>query len=213
MTTNPNPNGEEGDKLYANKFKTVEDLENGYKNAAVVYDENTNLKKKVEELSAVPDSYQNPSDVEMDSNRLTDIQARAKESDMTQAQYEKFVRSDKARVDKSKETFENAKKELGEANMNILQDYVSKHYPKEIGDGVLRTLIQNKEARTAALAHREKLLNNQVPGVSNVGGGYHSVSDEDIKKAYVAKEKSKSSKDIQKYLNLVATQAAQQRAN
>lgn len=206
-----NENGEV--KLYAGKFKTVEDLENGYKSSASVFDENTNLKKKVDELSKVPDAYQNPSDIQLEANRISDIQARAKEAGMTQAQYEKFLRGDKSRVEAYQQSFENAKKEVGEQTLNILQDYVSKYYPKELADNMIKTFVMNKDARQAALNHRDQLLNNQVPGASRVtAGGYH-VSDEDVHKAYTVKEKTKSQKDITRYLNLVAQQATQQRAS
>lgn len=200
-----------GDKLYAGKFKTVEELEAGYKSSAVVFDENSNLKKKVEELTSIPDAYQNPSDLEVDQNRVSDIQARAKEAGMTQVQYEKFLRGDKARVESHKQSFEQAKKDLGEANINILQDYVNKHYPKELSDSMMKTFIGNKTARDAALAHRDQLLNNTMPGMGKVsaGGSYH-ISDADIKKAYDAKERSKSVADINRYLNLVAQKANQQ---
>lgn len=209
----PNANNNNNEKLYAGKFKTVEDLEAGYKNSAIVYDENNNLKKKVEELSTIPDAYQNPTDVQLEANRIADIQARAREAGMTQAQYEKFLRGDKARIDKHHEGFESAKKEVGEQTLNILNDYVTKHYPKELQDGVMRTLIQNKEARQSALNHRDQLLNNQVPGVGRITPPSYSVTDEDVKKAYDQKEKTRNSKDIQRYLNLVAMQAEQSKAS
>ncbi len=204
--------GENADKLYAGKFKTIEDLEAGYKNSAVVYDENESLKKRVTELSTTPDTYQNPSDIELDANRIADIQARAKESNMTQAQYEKFLRGDKARVDNHKQNFENAKKEVGEETLNLLTDYVSKHYPKELQQNMLNTFIANKEARQAALNHRSQLLNNQIPGLNKTPAINYHVSDEDVRKAYSQKEKTKMTKDIDRYLNLVAAQAEQQRA-
>jgi hypothetical protein len=213
MTTLDNqtpPSDATAERLYAGKFKTVEDLEAGYKNSAVIYDENTTLKKKVDELSSVPSDYQNPSDVELEESRLTDIRARAKESGMTQVQYEKFVRSDKARVDAHKESFEQAKKDLGEEKTNLLKDYVDKHYPRELGDSMMKTFIMNKDARQAALNHRDQLLNNKLPGMEKTSAspGYH-VSDDDVKKAYAQKEKTKSIADINRYVNLVSARAAQ----
>jgi hypothetical protein len=209
----------EGEKLYAGKFKTVEELESGYKNSAVVYDENATLKKQVDDLSKVPETYMNPNDVELDATRLVDIQARAKEAGMTQAQYDKFVRSDKARLERNKQNFENAKKEVGEETMNLLKDYVGKHYPKELQENMINTFIGNKDARQAALNHRAQLLNNQVPGMNKTaaGGGYR-VTDDDIRKAYLAKEGK--SGDIKSrmaaqnhYMNLIAAKAEQDRAN
>lgn len=208
-----NNNNEGGEKLYAGKFKTVEELENGYKNSAAVYEENTTLKKKVDELSTVPDTYLNPADIQLDPNRVPDIQARAKEAGMTQAQYEKFLRNDKARVDARNQAFETAKKDVGEQTMNILNDYVSKHYPKELHDNMMRTFIADKNARQAALNHRDQLLNNKVPGFGNPNPPAYNVTDEDVRKAYAVKEKTKNPRDINRYLNLVSQQAAQERAS
>lgn len=203
-----------GEKLYAGKFKTVEELENGYKNSASVFDENQNLKKKVEELATVPDTYLNPSDVELDQTRVADIQARAKESGMTQAQYEKFVRSDKARLDQHQQNFDKMKKDVGEETVNILTDYVSKNYPKELQENMVKTFIVNKDARAAALNHRQQLLSNQVPGLNKPAHGGYNVTADDVKKAYINKEKNPHDlKARQAYLNVLAAQAAQQQAS
>lgn len=200
-----------GEKLYAGKFKTVEELEAGYKNTATVYDENQNLKTKVNELSTVPDVYLNPADVQLDQTRIADIQARAKESGMTQAQYEKFVLSDKARLDQHQQSFDNMKKEVGEETINILTDYVKKNYPEPLHDNMLKSFIVNKDARTAALNHRQQLLGNQVPGMNRPAQGGYNVSHEDVKKAYAAKEKNPHDlKARQAYINVLAAQAAQQ---
>lgn len=213
MTDESNNNQE---KLYAGKFKTVEELEAGYKNSLPTFQENENLKKKVDELSKIPDAYQNPADVELEANRVADLQARAKEAGMTQVQYERFLRSDKARVEKNKQNFEEAKKAIPEETMNILSDYVSKHYPKELHDNMLKTFIGNKDARQAALNHRNQLLSNQVPGMNktSAGGLGYRVSDEDVRKAYEAKEKNKGDmKARTHYMNILAAKAEQDRAS
>ena len=118
--------------LYAGKFKTIEDLEAGYKSSLPVFQENESLKKKVDELTQIPTSYLNPADVEHDAQRIADIQARAKEAGLTQPQYEKFLRNDKARTEKNKANFEASRKEVGDETLNILTDYVTKHYPPEL---------------------------------------------------------------------------------
>lgn len=209
-------NDQEGSdkKLYAGKFNTVEELEAGYKNTAVVYDENQNLKNRVNELSTTPDVYLNPADVELDPTRVADIQARAKEAGMTQAQYDKFVRSDKARLDQHQQTFETMKKDVGEETINILTDYVKKNYPQELHDNMLKSFIVNKDARTAALNHRQQLLGNQVPGMNRPAQGGYNVTQEDVRKAYIAKEKNPHDlKTRQAYLNVLAAQAAQNQAS
>lgn len=199
-------------KLYAGKFKTVEELEAGYKNSLPTFQENETLKKELAEVTSVPETYLNPSDVQLEANRVAEIQNRAKEAGMTQAQYEKFLRGDKSRLDNHQQAFEKAKKEVGEETINVLQDYVSKNYPKEIAENIVNTFILNKEARQAALNHRQQLLNNQVPGMGKTPAIGYTVTDEDIRKAYIAKEKNRSDIKAQNnYLNLIAAKAAQQR--
>ena len=196
-------------KLYAGKFKTVEDLENGYKSSATVFAENETLKAKVTELTTTPPDYINPADVAVEEARVKELKARAQEAGMTQAQYEKFVRSDKVRVDAQREQFENARKEVGEETINILKDYVTKAYPPEMQETMVNTFIGNKDMRAAALKHRDQLLNNQVPGVRTTSGGGYNVSREDIDKAYAAKEKAPHDlRARQHYLNLISQRAS-----
>jgi hypothetical protein len=213
MTTGnqqPSNQDSEGDKLYAGKFKTVEELEAGYKSSLPTFQENETLKKKVEELTSVPSDYLNPADVELEESRVNDIKARAKEAGLTQEQYNKMVLGDKSRVERNKQNFESARKEVGEETLNLLQDYVNKHYPKELTENMMRTFIGNKEARQAALNHRNQLLNNQVPGVNRVAAGGYSVTQADINKAHAAKEKNPGDmKARQHYINLLATKAEQ----
>ncbi len=201
--------------LYAGKFKTVEDLENGYKNSLPVLQENEQLKAKLEEAMRVPDAYQHPTDIALDQNRVADIQIRAKDAGMTQPQYEKFLRNEQARIERGQQGFENARKEVGDETLNMLQDYVKNHYPPSLADGVLKTLITNKEARAEAMAHRARLLGDRVPGVGQPAfTKYNLVTDDDVKKAYDAKDKNPHDmKARQKYLNLIEQQAAQKSAS
>ena len=145
----------------------------------------------------------------LEENRVSELKARAKEAGMTQAQYEKFVRSDKARVDQNNTNFENAKKEVGEPTINTLKDYIAKQYPPELADSMLNTFIGNKSAREAALKHRDQVLNNSIPGMGKQAppSGYN-VSPEDVRKAYDAKEKDPHNPaKRQAYLNLLSQQA------
>lgn len=212
--TDAAPNTEET-KLYAGKFKSVEDLENGYKNSLPVLQENDQLKAKLEEVTRVPDAYQRPADIGLDPNRLADIETRAREAGMTQQQYEKYLSNEKARIERSQQGFESARKEVGDETLNILQDYVKNHYPPSLADGVLKTLITNKEARAEALSHRARLLGDQVPGVGQPAFvKYNQVTDEDVRKAYAAKDKNPHDmKARQRYLNLIEQQAAQKSAS
>lgn len=214
---NPNGNANNEPKLYAGKFKTVEELEAGYKNSLPTFQENEQLKAKLEEHTKVPDTYMNPSDVSLEATRIADIQARAKAAGMTQAQYEKFLRDEKARVDHRQSAFEAARKEVGEETLNLLKDYVKKHYPAELQDSMVNTFIADKNARQAALNHRAQLLNNQVPGMNKTTALGYMVTQDDINKAYAEKEnRSNDPRNREKarnhYLNLLAAKAAQDSA-
>lgn len=204
-------------KLYAGKFKTVEELEAGYKNSLPLYQENEQLKAKNEELAKVPDQYLNPADVELEANRLAALQARAKAAGMTQPQYEKYVRNEKAVQEQSKQQFENMRKELGDQDLNLLKDYVNKNFPTyndSVKETFLNTLIANKEARASALNHRTQLLNNQVPGMNKTPALGYAVTAEDIDKAYRAKSAQPNNLQLRdNYVNLLKARGEQRRAS
>lgn len=201
------------EKLYAGKFKTVEDLEVGYKNSAAVYDENENLKKKLTEVTSVPDDYQTPTDLALPDDHVGTIKEIAKNAGLTQAQYEKLARESKARNETSVAQFKQAEKDLGEETLNVLKDYVTKYYPAKVADGVLKQLVIDKEARAAAMTHRQSLLNNTMPGMSRVSHGGYNVTREDVLKAREKVQKfPQDMKARDAYLNLTAQLANQKEA-
>lgn len=171
--------------LYAGKFKSVEELEAGYNNAAKVFQENEDLKKKVDETTKIPDDYQVPQDVGLHENDLAALKAAAKDSGLTQSQFEKLALKQNDTVKSKLESFENAKKEIGVDNLNLLQDFISKAYPEKAGDALLKEAIKNKDVREAILEQRTKALNSSVPGANKVsqGSSYNNVTHEDVKKA------------------------------
>lgn len=214
MTTNDEKTsgdeGKEAPKKYAGKFDSIEELETGYKNSARVFDENTKLKSDLENLTKLPDSYLVPSDLEIEATRLPELESRAREAGMTQAQYEKFLRSDKSRVETHKTNFEEAKKKLGEEKINLLTDYAKQNYPAEIVDTMVKTFITDEKARNAALSHRDALLKNQVPGMQKTAASGYHVNPEDVNKAYKAKESNPANlKARAHYLNLIKQAASQ----
>jgi membrane-associated HD superfamily phosphohydrolase len=200
------------EKLYAGKFKTVEDLEAGYKNSLPIFQENEELKKKVNELSSLPDNYQTPSDISFDGSKIDTLKSRAKEMGLTQKQYEKMIYQERDRIEKNTKSFEEAKKEVGEEHINILKDYVTKNYPKELHDNMVNTFIVNKTAREAAMNHRNSILNNRVPGIDKTPAGGYSVTRDDVQKAFDAKEKKPHDLKLrQNYLNVLSQYAENNR--
>ncbi len=202
---------DQSDKLYAGKFKTVEELEVGYKNSLPVFQENENLKRKVDEATKVPDDYNTPADVALHDADVAEAKRLAKESGMTQSQYERFARQQHAKSAKLAEDFETAKKDIGADNLNILQDYVDKTYPEKLRPAILKNLIKDKDARNAAMEHRTQLLNNTVPGMNKPGRPFdHRVTYNDILKARSEHQAHKGDAKLKKrYLDLTAAYAHQ----
>lgn len=170
-------------KLYAGKFKTVEELEAGYNNAAKVYQDNEDLKKRIDESTKIPDDYAIPSDVQLHESDINELKAAAKESGLTQAQFERLAMKQNQSVKSKLESFENAKKELGSDNLNLLQDFLNKTYPDKVADKMLKEAIKDKDLRAQLMDQRTKMLNSSVPGSSQVTPNtYNDVTHDDVKK-------------------------------
>ncbi len=179
MTTLP-----EGEVLYAGKFKTVAELEEGYKNSAKVFQENEDIKKKFEEVTKIPDHYNTPTDIQLHENDVADVQKSAKASGLTQAQYEKLVRETTAKSAAKHEAYESAKRDMGADNLNVLQDFINKTYPEKLRDIMLKQAITNNEVRETILNQRQEALRTGVPGMNRVAaGGNYQVTEKDAMKA------------------------------
>ena len=179
-------------KLYAGKFKTVEELEAGYNNAAKVYQENDDLKNKYDAVTKVPDVYAVPQGIELHENDIEELKQSSKNSGLTQAQFDRLALAQNDKVKGKVQSFENAKKEIGADNLNLLQDFISKTYPEKAGAALLKEAIKNKEVRDAILTQRTQVLNSSVPGVNKVfSSGYNEVTHEDVIKAREVMTKSR----------------------
>lgn len=199
------------DKLYAGKFKTIEELEAGYNNAAKVYQENDDLKKRVEESTTVPDEYQTPSDLALADNDVAQLKAAAKESGLTQAQFERLAKKQTETVQAKLQDFENAKKDLGADNLNLLQDFLAKTYPDKVADKMLKEAIKDKGLRDQLLDQRTKMLNSSIPGGNKVNiGSYNNVTHEDVRKQrdVMMKSRGKARVEAQKRYVALSSQLA-----
>ncbi|MBX4189679.1 hypothetical protein KW791_00055 [Candidatus Parcubacteria bacterium] len=169
------------EKLYAGKFKTVEELEAGYKNSLPVFQENENLKKKVDEVTKVPDEYMTPKEVALHDDDLKEVKRIAKSSGLTQAQYEKLANETYAKTQANVSSYEAAKKELGADKINQLQDFVNKKYGDKVGSTILKNAITNKDLQAELFEQRTKELNSTVPGMSRSGGApSYSINHKDV---------------------------------
>lgn len=195
---------EKSEKMYAGKFPTVEALEEGYKNSAKVYQENELLKKQLEDYKA-PNEYLKPSNVAIDDKEFEDIRIIAKNSNLTQTQFEKLAMETHARNQRRIQDIDAKTKAIGEENLNVLKDYVAKNFPAEMAETVLNKLITDEKARSAALHHREQILSNSAPGIgSSPPANYHSVTHEDVVKARDAANKMQGNAKLRDtYLRLL----------
>lgn len=195
-------------KLYAGKFKTIEELEAGYNNAAKVYQENDDLKSKFAQATTVPDDYQIPANVALHDNDLQQLKLSARESGLTQAQFEKLAIKQDSIARSKLEAFENSKKEVGADNLNLLQDFIAKAYPEKVQGAILKEAIKNKEVRDSILAQRTAALNSSTPGVGRVSSyNYNNVTHEDVLKArdVMMKSRGRARVEAQKrYISLSA---------
>jgi hypothetical protein len=154
-------------KLWAGKYKSPEDLEVAYKNVAGTFEENRELKSKIESYSKAPDDYVIPSDITLRDQELVEIKQMAKNAGLTQDHFEKMTRDMHGKIQGQLNAFQEAKQSLGEEKLNVLTDYVKRTYPESLHETVLNKLIKDKTAMSDALNHRDKLLNSQTPGISS----------------------------------------------
>lgn len=194
--------------LYAGKFKTIEELEAGYNNAAKVYQENEDLKGKYDSVTKVPDEYAVPQGVNLHDNDLARIKIAAKQSGLTQAQFDKLAQAETANVQSKLDAFENAKKEVGADNLNLLDNFLKSTYPEKIAEKMLKEAIKDKDLRDQLLEQRTKTLNSTVPGSSKVtSGSYNDVTHDDLHKAREAMLKTRGKARVEaqkKYVSLAA---------
>jgi hypothetical protein len=210
MSDQLSPNSEPP-KLYAGKFKSIEELEAGYNNAAKVYQENEDLKTKYSEVTKVPDDYQVPSDVALHDNDIAQLKLSAKESGLTQAQFERLAQRQNSHVQSQVDAFEAAKKEVGADNINLLQDFLAKTYPDKVADKMLKEAIKDKDLRSQLLEQRSKMLNSSVPGSGKVSiGSYNDVTHDDVHKArdLMMKSRGKARVEAQKRYVALSSQLA-----
>lgn len=194
------------ERKYAGKFSTIEQLEEGYKNSAKVYQENESLKNQLEEISKAPDEYIQPQGVQLGETDLNTVTNLAKNAGLTQKHFEKLALGWANRNQSKQQAFEQKIKEIGDETINVLKDYVSKNYPDKVADTVLKKLITDKEARQSALTHRTQTLNSAAPGFSKVNMGLsYTVTHEDVLKARSAAQSQPSNLKMRdRYIALTA---------
>lgn len=196
------------EKLFANKFKTVEDLEKAYGNSVTAMVEKAKLEKELEKYRP-PENYNLPSDIQFSEDNLEELRSIARNAEMSQSQFEKTAREMSNRVISNKQALEQfyneRKSSIGEEKLNLLTDYVEKYYPPYARELILDKLIKDDSAMSDALKDRDSRLNTQVPGVNQGRSGISERYDgeNELKAAALAAQKNpRDQKAREKYINL-----------
>ena len=176
---NQNEIVQEEPKLYAGKYKSVEELEKGYCHSLQSLNE---IKSELKSFTA-PEEYVIP-DVKTHHEIISRAKELAKSTGLSQSQFDAVVRKMDEKNRDSIEKFEESKKRAGE-KLDILEDYVSRHYPKKLKSTIINSLLMDSEAMDEALKHRESMLNTQVPGIHSARGASFSTNDKTEKEKMI----------------------------
>lgn len=170
MTTEVESKENENHKTWVNgKYKSPEDLENGYVSKDREYtklsNEHSELKKQFAEVATIPEIYSVPEGIaSIPAAELASIKQMAKAAKLSQVHFEGIVREAEAERRAANDKVENVKKTLGDANVNVLSDYVKKYYPEPLQQTIFNHLLTDESARSAAMSDRERRLDNKIPG-------------------------------------------------
>jgi Glu-tRNA(Gln) amidotransferase subunit E-like FAD-binding protein len=163
---------EEAEVLYAGKFKSVEELEKGYKESLSVHMKNKELEEKLSNIQAVPESYNTPEMSNLDSKQLEELTEVARHSKMTQAQFDAAIESLASNAKQQQTQWDTRKKLVGEQNINVLKKYVDENfssYDDGFRNSMLNQIISNDSTMEKAMKDRENKLNSSLPGTNQTG--------------------------------------------
>lgn len=202
---NQNEIVQEEPKLYAGKYKSVEELEKGYCHSLQALNE---IKSELKSFTA-PEEYIIP-DVKTHHEIISRAKELAKSTGLSQSQFDAVVRKMDEKNRDSIEKFEESKKRAGE-KLDILEDYVSRHYPKKLKSTIINSLVMDPEAMDEALKHRESMLNTQVPGIHSARGASFSTNDKTEKEkmieAMIRYNTNPTKENLDDYMNRVESVA------
>lgn len=194
-------------KLYAGKYKSIQELEKAYTNSSTVFNENRALKEKYK----VPENYVIP-EVSLPETVINDLQQLAKSAGFNQEQFDKTLVSIHEQKKQQQTQLESKKQQLGD-QLKVVEDYVMKNYPHALYDTILTTLLGDENAMSDAMKHRDQVLNSQVPGLNNQRGNFSDTYDGKAELINLAREYEKNPTEINKkrYINLAKEVAEAER--
>lgn len=148
--SNESPSQANSQKLYADKYKSVEDLEKGYLDFGRKHREVT---EELDRLKKVPEAYEKPKDIQLSEHDENTLNQLAKEGGLTQDQYSRLAHKISAVAEKRKAEKESAalkqRERLGieaDAKLSDVKAYLHDHYPQHIADQLSEEITMNPES-------------------------------------------------------------------
>lgn len=215
ISNDASPGNNEAPKLWAGKYKSVEDLETAALNKdqefMKLHNEHRMLKENHEKITKVPDKYDIPTGVELRESELRHVQAMAKNASLNQSQFENLVREVESRSKDAKAKYHERLQNLGEEKYNVIKDYVSKNYPARLHQAMLDNILSDDETIKDVLDHRNTKLNSEVPGMSEAGQNKTPTYDgqKEVEKAALEYKKNPNAKNRQRYIDIAAEVGAE----
>jgi hypothetical protein len=160
-------------KLYAGKFKSVEELEKGYKQSLPLHQRNKELEAELQKLKSVPDDYSVPSDVDLRDAQLNELKIIAKRAGLNEEQFASAAQALNESASQQISAFAERKESLGEEKLNLLKGFVEKNFngfDDNFRETMFNHIIRDDKIMSDAMKQREQQLNSQVPGMSGTAG-------------------------------------------
>lgn len=158
-------------KLYANKYKSIEDLENGYKNSTKQYLEvETKLKAKEAEYS-VPEDYSIPEGISISDDDIKLNKSIAKKAGLSQRQFEEVIKNvndlSKSHHESVEKARADARAKLNADELKLCEKFIEENYPTNVAKSLLNDIVQ-EDVFNFVKAERARKVDNKAPGI-NVG--------------------------------------------
>lgn len=159
------------DRLYAGKFKTVEELEKGYRESLPVHIKNKELEERLSKIGSVPNEYMVPVGIELSQDKVREIQHISKEAGMNQDQFSNAVKAASIEYHEKMTRLEERKAEIGEQKVNMVKSYLDRNF-NSFGEDVKNDLflktIENPATMEQIMNDRESQLNSTIPGTDRI---------------------------------------------
>lgn len=202
VTNQDNANANQGSstenntKLYAGKYKSVEELSNAYENLQQKYSQTSDEKKRLEERYRAPDDYRVSATHALSENELSQVREEAKLASLNQEQFDVLVKRKSDEAINRKQRADKIREELGDEKINVLKDYVAKNYPPAIGKEMLEKVILDEKLRTEAFQHRDLTLSNTSPGIGTTSDVYAKVTKTELEELAIKVDKNPANLEL-----------------